>query len=132
MLWSQEFTHSGPVYAGTATRHELRILRRWPDDVCVTLGNGTVTNGETETVMMGLGDTLRNCLSAVPQTSPSRHSFQITLTGSPSSPGAIGGGDFELPAESRMWQARNVVRRITQNDWTEGGVVIRETWEFWE
>ncbi len=132
LIWSREFTINATpaTTAGTFARHEIKILRRTgPDDLCVTLG-GAVPHGETGTATFGYGDLLRNCLSAVPQTSPSRHEFEVMATTSTSQAG--GGEYFELPEESRMWLARTVVRRITQNAWADGAVTVRETWEFWE
>lgn len=128
LLWTQEFTYTGTTVQGTTGRYELKFVRRWPDDVCLRVSGGDVPHGMTREVTLGLGETLRNCLGAVPQTSPSRHTFDVTVPGV----GLIGGSTFELPEDSRMWLATTVVQRITVNNWNQGAVLVRVTWEIRE
>lgn len=127
-LWSREFTYTGTTVYGTSARYQLKILRQWPDDVCLTAGTDTVPHGETGTTTTSYGQMLRTCLSGVPTTSPNRHAFEVTAIGT----GVVGGESFELPAESRMWAATTIVRRITVNSWAPGAVSVRVTWEIRE
>jgi hypothetical protein len=97
---------------------------------CLTVTSDNVPHGTTGATSFEVGSLLRNCLNSVPTTSLSRHTFNLRAESS--SAVVTGGGNFELPPESRNWMPRVVIRRITSNAWNPGSVTVRETWEIRE
>lgn len=129
LLWSQEFIYTGTTTAGAAAEHSLRIYTSYPGQVCMTIGD-SVAHGTTGETTIGVGTLLGTCLGTT-NNPDHRHEFSVQARGT----GGLlvsGGRAFQLPTESEMWRPRTVVRRIAQNDWMTGSVMVRETWEFRE